>query len=212
MANVQAELRLAQLTDDELSTLARTVAMGVTGNPEFPNPVVSPAELIAAAEDFDTKRKADVEAGAAAGHAKDETRKSRTTLHDTITRAAKGNEAQSGGDEAKLRSTGLSPRKSPVHHADLKAPTGLSVSLGDFEHEVDLHWHAPRSKAVQAHRVEATDTPQKPETFHAVGQLTGSKVTLKEQPKGVALSFRVVALGAGGIESPPSAMVTIVVK
>ena len=95
------------------------------------------------------------------------------------------------GDERKLRSTGLIPRKSPVRHADLKAPT--------------------RSKAVQGHRVEVTDTPQKPETFHPVAQVTGSKVTLTEQPKGVALSFRIVALGAGGKESPPSALVTIVV-
>ena len=140
MSNVQAELHLAQLTDEELSTMGRAIATGLTGNLAFPNPVVSPTELVAAADDFDTKRKADVEAAAAASNATADMRHSRQVLHDTITRAAK-----------------------------------------------------------------------KPETFHAVAQVTGSKVTLTEQPRGVALSFRIVALGAGGKESPPSAMVTIVV-
>jgi hypothetical protein len=211
MANVQADLHLAQLTDEELSTMGRAIATGLDGNLAFPNPVVSPAELVAAADDFDTKRKADVEAAAAASNATADMRHSRQVLHDTITRAAKGNEAQSAGDERKLRSTGLIPRKAPVRHADLKAPTGVSGSLGDLDQEVDLHWNAPRSKAVQGHRVEVTDTPQKPETFHGVAQVTGSKVTLTEQSKGVALSFRIVALGAGGKESPPSAIVTVVV-
>ncbi|MEI7892649.1 MAG: hypothetical protein WCI05_06135 [Myxococcales bacterium] len=47
---VQAELHLAQLTDEELSTMGCAIAAGLTGNLAFPNPVVSPAELVAPAE------------------------------------------------------------------------------------------------------------------------------------------------------------------
>lgn len=212
MTTLHAQLGLDGLTDEELATRSNSVATAMRSSAAtFASPPVTPDQLVHDATDLTTKIATRTAALAAAKSATADVNAARARVRQNLTGAGKFVETVAAGDEAKLRAGGFEPAAKAVHHADLKTPDGVTATLGDALGEVDVHWHSPRTHTVASARIDMTTDPTKPETFHQVALVTGSKATLTGLPHGTTITLRVVFIGTSGRVSAPSNLVTITV-
>jgi len=103
----------------------------------------------------------------------------------------------SGGDEAMLRSAGVSVRSPSAPIAEgLAAPTGLSATEGDHDGEIDLHWNSV--KRARSYIVERSSDPPTDTSWTQVQVVTSSSATISNLTRGAKHWFRVAAVGSTG--------------
>jgi hypothetical protein len=173
----------------------RRLSEATTGNPNFPNPTPTPAEL---SNQADALEIAYNEAQAARLISK-----SKTTVQDEQDALADALVAQlasyvdnaSGGDPVKIESAGFEVRATPTPVGELPPPTDVQVKPSEHAGSADVSWQTPRG--AKSNLIErATDAPTL--NWAVIGATTKSKATLNSMVSGTKYWFRVASVGAAG--------------
>lgn len=115
-------------------------------------------------------------------------------------------EGNTTGDKAKLSTTTI-----PTYEPGAGAPTpgvaqvtGLSVSIGDMPHELDLQWNAMRNPRAKVFLVRRCTGIYDPASLVQIGTPSASKFTAKALVPGTVYWFDVIAVFANEEQGPPS--------
>jgi hypothetical protein len=175
---------------------ARQIVTQMTGNTNFTTPAPTLASITAAANGLETAYN---NAQAAQAQAK-----SLTSTQDDASAALdllltqEGNyvENASGGDQAKIESSGFSVRNIPAGPiGDLPAPADVDVTPNDNAGTVNMSWEKVRG--AYTYIVEkAADAPSL--TWAPALTATKTKVVVNTMTSGAKYWFRVSAVGAAG--------------
>jgi hypothetical protein len=189
----QVKLSLQTRSIPEKIQFLRQVISQMTGNANFPTPNPPLADLTAEAlaletayNDAEESRAAAREATALQNAAEDNFDREFTLLGSYV-------EDTSGGDEAKILSSGIPVRAATVPIGELPAPGNLFATDGDLDEEIDLGWDRVRgSRSYLIQRSEdlaawSGDKVSTKSTFTYPGCTPGKKYW-----------FRVAAIGAAG--------------
>lgn len=194
MAQIKLEFR--NKSPDELLTLFSEILQAMTGNASFTAPNPTLAALTASRDALQTKIN-DVRAKentwraavAARGVQEDATTLLFTQLSSYVQNV-------SGGDEAKILSSGFQVRSAPAP-ITMVAPANLRATTGDSEGEIDLAWD--RVRGASSYIIECreqTETTLSP--WQAVKAVTQSRFTVTGLTGGKIYAFRVRAIGTQG--------------
>lgn len=192
MAKVKLELK--ELTVLDKVALLKRVADGLENHADVPDPKVTPAALRAAADELLAKENAVRTAERAVTTAVEVRDGKEDEADKLLSDAAKDAEEKTGGDAAKLGTTNLPLRDEPAPIGALSAPTGLRLTAGDADGELDVQWDRLRGAQfyeVQLREVSGTEWATKLSD-------TKSKGTIDGLPSGKRYHARVRAKGAAG--------------
>ncbi len=204
MATVK--LALAELSIEEKVQLATNIESGLTGNAAFPTPNPSLATLKATAASLtlavtkaaDVRKQSEI--------ATIEQDDAEDLLDSVITQLGSYVENTSGGDEAKILSTGMGVKATPTATGILSAPGPVAANTGDAPNEVDLSW--PRLTGAKSFVIQHATDPNTPDGDWKFGTTsTKSSCTIGNLVAGTRFWFRVAAVSAAG-QSPWSSPVT----
>lgn len=173
----------------------RRVGEAITGNPNFPNPTPSAAELNNQADSLEIAYNEALAARLVS--------KSKTTVQDEQEALADALVAQlasyvdnaSGGDPVKIESAGFEVQSTPTPVGELPAPTDVQVEPSEHAGSADVSWKSPRG--FKSNLIErATDGPTL--NWAVIGATTKSKASLNSMVSGTKYWFRVASVGAAG--------------
>ena len=193
----QVRLELDQLTDDEVEALIQTHIAEMNNNANFPTPDPSVADFAADTNPFLAAKLAAEQARQAALEATQVRETARTQAEAALTARGSYVQTKSGGDAAKILSSGFGVRDQPAPIGPLPAPVDFLPTIGDDPGEIDVTWSALRGARsyILEYKVQGTD-----------GTWTSKVVTKSRQSvtgltSGTVYVFRVAAVGTAG-QSP----------
>ena len=125
--NIKVSLAFARVSDSELDNFAHGVISGLTGNPDYPTPPVTLANLQTAVNDFTAKVAAAQVGGPAETAAKNQ---ARDVLEGMLRQLAQYVQLMCGNDQVKLLSSGFRVQGSAGPSAPLEQPQGLLLKNG----------------------------------------------------------------------------------
>jgi hypothetical protein len=187
-------LQLAKKKLDEKLVLCQTLETKLPGNANVPtaNPLVT---VLTSKRTAVIAKRADL-AGARTLVLQLETDLANleTDLDGLLTTEAATIESATGGDEAKILTTGapIKGQRQPV--GPMAAPQNLSATGGDMDGTIDAHWDP--EKGARAYTGEYSLSPTGPFTQFYVG--SASKATATGLVSGTIYYLRVNAVGASG--------------
>lgn len=189
------KLELKKKTDLQLAAYAKNHIAKMAGNPNFATPMPSVADLATVVSSFDdwmasvTLKEQDYRQTVV------EKDVSRAELERVLTLRSGYVEAASGGDEAKILSSGFEVRAIASLVGALAAPGNLIAKAGNNEGEIFLDWDSPSGANI--HEVDCrlhTDTA----TWERVKSVTDSQLLVTGLTPGAMYAFRVRSVGAAG--------------
>lgn len=205
MAKVKLELQ--GKNDEVLRTFAQNHIVSMNGNPNYPEPKPSAADFNPKEAAYSVKLDEITAAETALKALRAERDELRVALEAALNlRGAYVDEA-SGGDEAKILSTGFQVQSSGSTTTSIAAPYGVAATMGDDEGEIDLSWHRdPKSRSFIIEMRDHSDT-EAPGPWVQVKVSARSSCTVTGLTGGKKHAFRIRALGPNELESPWSAEV-----
>ncbi|MEK6259807.1 MAG: fibronectin type III domain-containing protein [Planctomycetota bacterium] len=112
-------------------------------------------------------------------------------------RGTKWEEETCGRTLTLIRSTGLDVRAaSTAAVGPLAQAANLSVTLGDFDGELDLDWDNVRG--ARSYQIQRSPDPVSATSWTLIDTVTASRATVKNLTSGTKYWFRVAAIGAAG--------------
>ena len=195
----KVKLELQAISIPEKIRKARQVIAQLTGNPNFPGAATLIAELTASTNALGSDYDGAIEARNVAATKTATLGNTERGFDGVYTRVGSHVEDMSQGDEAKIKSAGLDVRSERRPVGDLPAVHGLTVSVGDSEGELDLHWD--RVKGAISYTVESTEDAAQASGWKHAAVVTRSSYTLTGLVSGHKISVRVAAIGTAG-QSP----------
>lgn len=197
MAKAKVKLSLSELNITQKVTLTQTVVTQSTGNPNLPTPTTPTlAALTAGANDLDAKFLTAEGARQASQTATANQNNSEDQLDLLLTQFGNFVENATGGDEAKILSTGLSVRAPSSPIGDLPQVANLTVSAGDNAGELDAQWDSVRG--AKSYRIEKSLDPITATGWSLADVVTRSKGTISGLTSGTKYWLRVAAIGTAG--------------
>lgn len=190
----------------EIKALAQTIITGLTDNPDFPNPPVSPAELQAELDSFISLCDTQIADQAKSQQSTEAKQAGRDLLTDSMKSELRYAEDAVDGNNAKLAALGWSGKAAPTHLQPPGQPRTLEAPR-QGEGWLFLDWKAPAEGGKAAfYRLERRLTGG---AWELAGMAVDSEVMLVNQERGKELEYRVIAVNKAG-ESGPSNAVTAV--
>ena len=197
MAKAKVKLALSELNITQKVTLTQTVVIQSTGNPNLPTPTTPTlVVLLAGATDLDAKFLIADGARQASQTATANQNTSEGQLDLLLTQFGNFVENATGGDEAKILSTGLSVRAPSSPIGDLPQVTNFSVSEGDNAGELDTHWDSVRG--ARSYRLEQSLDPITATSWSLADIVTRSQGTISGLTSGTKYWLRAAAIGTVG--------------
>jgi hypothetical protein len=196
----KANLAYAKVGTDDLPVPAkalylRRLAVGVTGNPNIPDPLPAPAVLIAAADLLD-ERYNDAHAARLVSKTRTQALDDQSAAADLlVAQLASSVDAISAGNAAIIESAGFSTRATPTPVGQLPPPTDLRVAPSLYAGSADLRWKAVRGAV--AYLIERAEDGL-PLHYQFLGNSTKSRGTFNTMVSGKKYWFRVAAIGPEG--------------
>lgn len=189
-------LNLRDMNPAERAQFGAKVKTDMTGNAHFPTPDPTLADLEAAITEVNqavaeanVKRQAALQATTVVNQKSDR-------LGTVLTNLAHYVEKTAAGDKAILQSSGMTPRAERTATVELEQVKDLSVTAGDEQGELDLHWDpVPRAKYYEYQTSPAADTG----VWNPCSTGTASKATIKGLTSGCKIWVRVRAHGPNGL-------------
>lgn len=194
MAKVKLNFR--RLPVPEKLTKGKQIITSVTGNPHFTNPVPPLATLTAGISELEAAYMAAQAARQAWRNAVDVQTAKSDAVDQLFSQAASYVESVAGADESIISSAGMDPKSTGGAPTLPEAPTGLEITEGDHEGELDISWD-PVSNA-KTYLIQRSIDPNNPATWSHAGTATKSSTTIDALTSGTRYWFRVCAVGAVG--------------
>jgi hypothetical protein len=118
----------------------------------------------------------------------------------------------SGGDKDKIEAGGVDVKKEGTENSTPAKVQNLSLSHGDNDGDVDMHWNAVKKQGVKTYQYRVSNNYNSPVETWAIGEEVTSKTTLTGHgfPTGQRIWIEVRAVNAAG-HGPWSDPATIVV-
>lgn len=200
MAEVKLELQAKN--DTNLREFAEAHKAAMVGNPNYttpnPTPAVYDAALLAYANKMDAIQAAEIALSTLRTQMDD----LRSALDAALNTLGSYVETTSGGDEAKILSSGFGVQAPSTPTTSLDAPLNVAASLGDNEGEIDLSWNAvPKAKSCIVEVREHSDTAA-PGAWQSAKVAPRSSASVSGLVTGKKYAFRIRAVGPNDIESP----------
>lgn len=194
-------------TEPEIRALAQNIITGLTNNPNFPSPPVSPAELQNQLNEMIQNSDAQVAAQAAAKQATDTKQASVDAVTGLVKSVLRYAEDAVQGDDAKLAQLGWGGRAVP---RPLQVP-GQPRLLEIWQQGAGwlmLDWKKPADGGAAAtYKIEWRGRAEG--DWKLAGISVETEVTLNNQERSKELEYRVIAINKAG-EGAPSNIVTAV--
>ena len=194
MAKVR--LNLKDMTITQKVPFGRNVVTKTTGNSNFttPNPALATISTL-----IDTlESKAEI-----AQIKRQESQQATTELHAAedafdqgLTQFGNYVEGITGGDTAKIQSSGLDVRATAAPIGPMPKPDALAATIGDLEGECDLVWH--RVRGAGSYLIQKSVDPITATSWQQAGVSTKSKFSVTGLTSGSKYWFRVAAVGSEG--------------
>ena len=190
-------MRQFPIREMDVAKLAEDMHQGLTKNPlVFPNPPVSPADLLTALLTFIGKHDAAVAAYAAAEQATTDKNVSFGELVDLLKDNLTYCRNTVDGEDDKMKLVGSSGRKVPT---PLEAPgeTRVLHIVDQGPERISLDWKAPSDGGKpSAYRIQRRVAGTN--EWLDAGMAVVTEVTLFNQPTGEALEYHVIAVNKAG--------------
>ncbi|MDP1590589.1 MAG: fibronectin type III domain-containing protein [Prosthecobacter sp.] len=189
------KLDLKGKTDTELVAFAQAHVAAMTGNANYATPTPDAAAFAAQITAFND---AITEADSAQQAAQTKTAMKqdvRDLMELALTQRGNYVETASGGDEAKILSSGFDVRSAATPPVVPVAPADLGISMGDHTGEIDLQWTP--SKGAKFYIIECAPY-NTPRVWQQVKIVTRSSHTVTGLTPGDTYVFRVKAIGSAG--------------
>ena len=193
----KVKLDLKAKSDLELRQFAQQHITKMTGNTNFTTLDPDAATFLAASDAF---AKALAEAEEAQNTAKQKTaakEAARVGLETVLTDRGSYVERKSGGDKAKILSTGFDVRSEGTPSGIPAQVANLSLSTGDNAGELDMHWDAVNGGKI-TYEIHTSPDPVSPTSWTNQPRSTKSKTSLTGLTSGARVWVRVRATGSGG--------------
>lgn len=190
-------LNLASLTVPQKLAKTQQIVTSLTGNPSFPTPSPTLANITSAMNELKT--------AADETQAATQTRKEKTSiqaqkedaLDQLLTQAAAYVESVAGSNEQMILSAGMDMRAPAVTTTDRPTqPQFLTPTAGDHDGEIDLSWD-PVSGA-KSYVIEKSLDPATPTSWSHAAVSTRSNFTANALTSGTRYWFRVAAVNNNG--------------
>lgn len=193
----KVKLSLKKLTAEALIQFIRQIIKNLLGNTNFPTTTPTSAAVTTSVNDYETSLNNEKAAYEAAKALTVIAHQKRTALELLTTQLGNNIENLSGGDEGKIKSSGMGAKAKPVRtKVILPKPTGLSATRGDKDGEINLHWDAVRG--AKSYRIEICLDPLAQNKWGQCKTSTKSKVTVPALISGQGYWFRVCAINSNG--------------
>lgn len=193
----RVKLNWKDLSIPEKLARAKQFINALTGNPNFPAPQPTLAQLSAAADALEA---AAADAQAARAEAKTATSRQEQkedTLDLLVTQLAAHVESVSGDDETKILSAGMDVRATGSPGSDTPSlPKGVALSEGDHAGELDAGWDSVTG--ARSYVVQMSVDPPTPTSWQPGPVVTRSHATLSGLTSGTRYWVRVAAVNANG--------------
>lgn len=195
MARIKLDFR--DLSPADKVVRAEQIVASLTGNLNFPTPNPTLATVTTAIDALQTSI-VDTQKARQAAQAKTAAQRDNEAALDQIMRQlAAYIENVSDGDEAKIRSAGVSIRSAATPSTDtVSAPANLSPTEGDHEAEIDLSWN--RVKGARSYIIQHSADPPTDTSWTQIQVVTTSSATISGLTRGAKHWFRVAAVGPNG--------------
>ena len=191
----------------EIKALAQSIITGLTGNPDFPNPPVTPAELQAQLDSFISLGDQQVADQAKAQQSTEAKQAGRDLLTGSMKSALRYAEDAVDGNAAKLAALGWGGKAAPTALQSPGQPRSLEIPR-QGEGWLFLDWKEPAEGGKAAfYRIERRKLPGG--SWELAGMAVESEATLVNQERGKEWEYRVIAVNKSG-ESGPGNTVTAV--
>lgn len=195
------------IREAEIKALAQSIIAGLTNNPDFPNPPVTPAELQALLDTFNNLGDTQVADQAKAQQSTETKQHGQENLTAAMRSALRYAENTVSGNDAKLAALGWSgkaaktPLQAPGQPRSLEAPRQGAGWL-------TLDWKAPADGGAPAsYRIERRKLPGG--DWETVGMAIESEATLNNQERGKEWEYRVIAANKAGEGEPSNAVMAV---
>jgi hypothetical protein len=195
----KVKLGLKKLSAEQLIQYIRQIIKNLLGNIYFTSTTPASATVTTAINDYETALNNEKTAYETAKSMTATAHQKRIALELITNQLGNFIENASGGDAAKIKSTGMDIKASPVHHTGVPfKPTGMAASAGDKEGEIDLHWDACKDKSAKSYRVEICADPIDKSKWQQCKTATKSKVAVNHLTSGQGYWLRVCAINPKG--------------
>jgi hypothetical protein len=200
MAKIKVKLLLFSKSDSGLLTFAQTHVTAMTGNANFTTPLPAAATVATALAAYNTALGNFIAAQAAAKLATTNKDTARAALETLLT--GRGNyvelTAASAADPAAVvESAGFSVRSAKTPPSIPPPVANLSITAGDNEGELDLHWEPVNGST--HYNVQTSPEPMTATSWTPQADVTKSKAAVFGLTIGTKMWARVRAVGPGGI-------------
>lgn len=191
----KSKITTREKTDSELIVFAQKHVTAMSGNANYPTPLPNTTEFATGLTAMQNSVQALAAAQQAVLQAVSVRDTARASLESLLSRRAAFVDVQSGGDEAKILSSGFEVRATGGSIGELPAPLDFLATMGDDPGEIDLTW-SPVYGA-KSYVVECSEHSIPPQ-WRQVKIVTKSKVTVPGLTSGKEYAFRVAAVGTAG--------------
>jgi len=192
----KVKVGLRKMTVPNKIQLARQVVHAMTSNANFPAPSPALASVSTAAVALEAAYHT---AQTARQSAKAKTASQKTAdaaLERLLTQLANYVEHTSGGDPAKIQSSGYGVRSPNQPVGSLAAPQNLKAKEGANQGEIELKWKNVRGAS--SYVIQLATILNGDASWLLAGASTKSKARIPALPSGARMWFRVAAVGAAG--------------
>lgn len=193
------------LTSQELNTFATTHKNNMATPSvaaDFPSPMPDVATFNASLAAYDTKLHEISQAEDALDTLRKQRDALRTALEEHLGTRAGYVQTQSGGDEAKIVSTGFDLQSDRVPTSEMPKPTNLTATIGKKEGEIILKCDGVPKAKTYFWECRTHDDGAAPGTWTLVKISNASKITVTGLISGKKYAFRVRVFGPNDLESP----------
>jgi hypothetical protein len=191
----KSKLSLNDKSDSELLTFSQQHIAAMAGNANFTTPMPDATAFQTLHDDYETALDDAALAQDAAKQKTAEKDVARAALVGGLNQRGGYVDSASGGDEAKILSSGFPVRTPPTPIGELPAPLDFLATMGDLEGEIDLVWSRVYGAASYVIQKSPYATPR---VWTQAAVVSKSKATITNCPSGEVCVFRVAAVGAAG--------------
>jgi hypothetical protein len=189
-------LSFRRLTIPEKIAKVRQIVTALTDNNNFPNANPTLTLITAGADNLEAAYTTTLANKQAVKTSITNQTISEDDLVQLVSQLARDVENRAGGDETLIISAGMDVKAGPTAPGMPDAPSGLEITIGDHDGELDLSWN-PVS-GVRSYEIQLSPDPPTNTTWTHAATSTKSSTTISDLTPGTRYWFRVSAITAGG--------------